>query len=307
MDVKSIFWNELHELKAGWQLAVFVLTLAGAGIVFIVPLGAFFDGHDAMPLNAAVLAAALVATWMTTRFVNKKPFVAVGLAVNAHTMRELVLGCLLGWLMLTAIFGIEYLSNDVKVAAAEVTFAEGLQMFVTALIFFALAAMAEEVLFRGYPFQTLARGIGVVPAMVLMSALFGAAHLRNPHASFFAFLNTVLVSAVLCLAYWRTRGLWLPFGIHLGWNFSQTVLYGFPTSGHHFAQFELTRLTQFGAEWTTGGEYGPEGGALATVTIVLCGVYLYYARSLRPHPGVVTLEREDEAVRFPLLPPRGTA
>lgn len=307
MDVRRIFWNEMKELRAGWQIAVFVLALAGASVVFVLPLVALVDVRDAMTMNAAFLAAALAATWIATRLVNKKPFVAVGLAVNKDTMRDLARGCLLGWLMVTAIFGVEYLSDDVKVVAADVSFAEGLQMFATGLTFFALAAMAEEVLFRGYPFQTLVRGIGVGPAVALMGVLFGAAHLRNPNASNFAFLNTVLVSAVFCLAYWRTRALWLPFGIHFGWNFSQTVLYGYPTSGIHFTQFELTRLTQYGAEWITGGNYGPEGGALATLTILLCGTYLYYARSLRPHPNVVTLEREDEAPRFPLLAPREDA
>ncbi len=294
MNLKQILWNDVNELRAGWQILVFVIALAGVSAVVVLPLVAFFEVRDAMTMNAAVLATALAATWIVTRFVNKKPFVAVGLAVNRYTMRELALGCLLGWLMLTAIFGIEYLSDDVKVVAAEVSFEEGSQMFVTAFIFFALAAMTEEVLFRGYPFQALVRGIGLVPAVVLVSVLFGAAHLRNPNVSIFAFFNTALVSAVFCLAYWRTRALWLPFGIHFGWNFSQTVLYGFPTSGHHFPKYELTRLTQFGAEWTTGGAYGPEGGALASLTIFLCGVYLYYAPSLRPHPDVVTLDRNEE-------------
>ena len=263
MNVQHLFRNELGELRAGWQIGLFLLAFGAMSLVLAAPLLAIAKSREPMLLNVAVLAASLLATWIVTRFVNKKPFTAVGLAVNKQTMRELGLGCLLGWLMLTGIFGVEYVLDHVKVAATELSAGDGLTVFFTAAAFFAVAAMTEEVLFRGYPFQALVRGIGFVPAMAVMGVLFGAAHLKNPNASLFGFINTVLVAFVFCLAYWRTRGLWLPFGIHFAWNFSQTAIYGFPTSGMHFTDFELTRLTQYGPEWLTGGAYGPEGGALA--------------------------------------------
>jgi hypothetical protein len=109
---------------------------------------------------------------------------------------------------------------------------------------------------------------------------------------------------MFCYAYWRTRGLWLPFGIHFAWNFSQTTFYGYPTSGIHFSNQELTRLIQFGPEWITGGMYGPEGGILATFAIVLCGVYCYYSKALQPQADVVTLERKEERLRFQMFESR---
>jgi membrane protease YdiL (CAAX protease family) len=298
MNLKHIFWNDIPELRAGWQIAVFVLALAVASLIVVVPLIALAKVQDAMVINVALGVALLAATGLVTRFVNRKPLTAVGLAINKHAMRQLGIGCLLGWLMLTAIFGIEYAQDHVKVAAAEISFAEGVQTFLVSLVFFAVAAMNEELLFRGYPFQALMRGIGFVPAAVVTGFLFGAAHLNNPNANVFGFINTVLVAWLFCFAYWRTRSLWLPFGIHFSWNFAQTTIYGFPTSGVHFSQYELTRLTQFGSEWVTGGAYGPEGGALATLVIVLCGVYVYFSRSLHPHPATPTLEREGETIRF---------
>lgn len=300
MNLRWIFRNRFNELRAGWQIALFLLALSLAALIVVVPLLTLVRTREAMVLNLALLVAVLAATWAVTRFVNRKPLTAVGLAVNGQALREFGLGCLLGWLMMTAIFGIEYLQDQVKVSVPEISLGEGVQAFGLALVFFAVAALNEEILFRGYPFQALMRGIGFSPAMLVSGVVFGAAHLQNPNASVFGFINTVLVACVFCLAYWRTRGLWLPFGIHFAWNFSQTTIYGFPTSGVHFAQLELTRLTQFGPEWVTGGAYGPEGGALATLTIVLCGVYLYFTRSLRPNPEVVTLEREGEEIRFVL-------
>jgi membrane protease YdiL (CAAX protease family) len=304
--MNRVFKNAFGELRAGWQIALFLVALAittGAIVAPLVLLGI----TDTMSLSAAALAGTLLATFVVTRFVNRKPLVAVGLAVKKHTMRELGVGCLIGWLMMTGIFGIEYVQGYVKVEAVELTFMQGVELFITASLFFCVAAMFEEVLFRGYLFQTLMRGIKFIPAVIAVGLFFGFAHIRNPNAQVVGVLNTVLVSVLFCFAYWRTRGLWLPFGIHFAWNFAQTTLYGFPTSGKHFSEYELTRLTQFGPEWITGGAYGPEGGVLATLMIVLCGAYVYFSRSLKPLEGTVTLEREDEDLQADMLERRKAA
>lgn len=300
MELKTIFKNQFDELRAGWQIALFVLAFAAISAAIVMPLTTFAGVKDAFALSAAMLVASLVASLLITKFMNRKTLAAVGLTLNKQGLRELGLGCLIGWLMMTGIFGIEYLLDYVKVVEAEVTLAQGIQTFFLSAAFFAVAAMFEEVLFRGYIFQTLARGVTVVPAMVIMAVLFGLAHLGNPNASAFGVLNTALVSMVFCLAYLRTRGLWLPFGIHFAWNFAQTTLYGFRTSGANFSTYELTRLTQFGPDWITGGAYGPEGGALATLAVVLCGIYLYLFPSLSASDDIATLERpgEDIGVQF---------
>ena len=294
MGSKPIFKNQYKELRAGWQIALFILLLAGASAACIAPAILLFEERDTQRLSVVTLMAVLLATYAATRFINRKPFSATGLALNRITMRQLGIGCLLGWLMMTAIFGVEYLFDYVKVVASEMSLPQMMQTVGLSLVLFAVAAMVEEVLFRGYLFQTLVRGVKFIPAVFIMGVLFGLSHLGNPNASAFGILNTVLVAAVFCLAYWRTRSLWLPFGIHFAWNFSQTTLYGYPTSGKHFSDYELTSFTQFGPEWLTGGAYGPEGGALATLLIVLCGVYLFFAESLKPAPGIAVLERDEE-------------
>ncbi len=293
MEWKPIFKNQHNELRAGWQIALFLLLWAVATAGTAAPF-IFLKRTDAFSLSLASLAGALIATYVAVKFINRKPFSAVGLAVNRHTMRHLGIGCLVGYLMMTGTFGIEYLLGYVTVVAVEITYLKALQTLAIALVFFSVAAMFEEVVFRGYPFQTLVRGIGFVPSIVVVGILFSAAHFRNPNANAFGLINIVLVSAVFSLAYWRTRSLWLPFGIHFAWNFSQTTLYGFPTSGIHFSQRELTRLTQFGPEWLTGGTFGPEGGAFATLMILLCGAFVYYSETLRPSPTQTILERDDE-------------
>ena len=42
----------------------------------------------------------------------------------------------------------------------------------------------------------------------------------NENASIFGIGNTMLWGVLLGFAYLRTRALWLPIGLHFGWNFA---------------------------------------------------------------------------------------
>ncbi len=144
----------------------------------------------------------------------------------------------------------------------------------------AIAAMLEEVAFRGYPFQRLVESWGPAWALVALNGLFGAVHLGNPHASGWGFLNTVAIGVVLGVAYLRTRALWLPWGIHFGWNATLGVAFGLPVSGT--LQFQtLVAGTATGPPWLTGGGYGIEASATGALVILLglAGVV-----ALTPHP-----------------------
>ena len=81
-------------------------------------------------------------------------------------------------------------------------------------------------------------------------------------------LNTVLIGVLLSVAYLRTRALWLPWGIHFGWNLTLGLLFGLPLSG--FRNYNLLRYTQaYGPTWLTGGKYGVEASMTGTCAIVL--------------------------------------
>jgi CAAX protease family protein len=143
-------------------------------------------------------------------------------------------------------------------------------------------ALAEELVFRGYPFQHLTSAIGAVPAVVAFSAFYGALHLQNPYASRWGAANSVLIGVLLSIAYLRTRALWLPWGIHVGWNLTMGFILGLPISG--FRVFNLWVYTEArGPNWMTGGEYGVEASASATVVLLL-GIVLIWILPLRELP-----------------------
>jgi len=127
-------------------------------------------------------------------------------------------------------------------------------------------------MFRGYPFQRLEEAIGAAGSISIFSLLFGAVHLTNPGASPLGLINTVAIGVVLAIAYLRTRALWLPWGIHFGWNVSLGLVLGLPVSGLRVFNVIL-HTTVKGPAWFTGGVYGIEA-SLPVAVAILAGMLL---------------------------------
>ena len=161
-----------------------------------------------------------------------------------------------------------------------------------------MAAINEEATFRGYPFQRLVESISPVGAIAITSALFGFMHLGNPHHTWISTINTMLVGIPFAIAYLRTRSLWMPVGMHFIWNFLMGYLLGLPVSGIIVTHSVFEARVQ-GPAWVTGAAYGPEGGVLATVVIVIATVYLSFSKS------IYTTEDMKALVHDP-VPPHGT-
>lgn len=140
---------------------------------------------------------------------------------------------------------------------------------------FLLVAIHEECLFRGYPFQRLTESWGAWPAQLGMALLFALAHWRNPGLTDairpLATLNIILAALMLGLCYLRTRSLALPIGLHLGWNWGQGCLFGFPVSGTTIVQGPWRPVGHGGPTWLTGGSFGLEGSILCTLAC-LCAI-----------------------------------
>jgi hypothetical protein len=155
-------------------------------------------------------------------------------------------------------------------------------------VLFTLAAAVEELLFRGYPLQSLAEGSRRWIAGLVLCILFTMGHVDNPDVTTVGITNIFLASVVLVILYFQTRRLWLPIAFHLSWNLSQSWLWGFDVSGIRISD-HLFIVTPNGPDLVTGGEFGLEGSILSAVVFVVF-VALSLARPLlHPTPGVAAL------------------
>jgi hypothetical protein len=143
-----------------------------------------------------------------------------------------------------------------------------------ALLLSILGATLEEILFRGLLFRLSETLIGTWGALAFTALFFGAAHAFNKGATIGSTVAIALEAGVLLgAAYAATGRLWLPIGLHIGWNFAEGGLYGMSVSGGS-ARPSLIHGTLQGPMFLTGGAFGPEASLVAVVVCLVPAAFL---------------------------------
>jgi membrane protease YdiL (CAAX protease family) len=149
--------------------------------------------------------------------------------------------------------------------------------------FMAAAAVTEELLFRGVLFRIVEERLGTWLALTLTGALFGLSHLTNPHASLWGALAIAIeAGGMLAAAYAATRNLWVPIGLHFGWNFAESGIFSTGVSGNDTKQ-GLLDATLSGPKLITGGDFGPEGSVYAVLFGLLAMIAFMWLARRRGH------------------------
>jgi hypothetical protein len=99
------------------------------------------------------------------------------------------------------------------------------------------------------------------------SLVFAMVHVLNPNVQPLAMVSLFVAGLLLACAYLVSRSLWLPIGLHIGWNLAEMHLLGFAGSGA--PEPALVRSVVTGPEVMTGGAFGPEGGLVGLAATVL--------------------------------------
>lgn len=245
------------------------------------------------PLLALLLIA--VFAWLLTAadHIEDHRVAALGLPRAKGWLKQFTIGCVLGFVL--TVLAIVPIAIWGHASARFRLSLHTLPRVGAVLLILLLGALAEELMFRGYPFQHLEQGIGAIGAIAVFSVMFGVVHLANPGASVWGLINTVLIGVLLSIAYLRTRALWLPWGIHFGWNFALGFLFGLPVSGIRLFNV-MVRTTASGSPWVTGGSYGLEASATAVV-VILTGIVMVWklplARLAQPASPLPETEYRD--------------
>lgn len=136
------------------------------------------------------------------------------------------------------------------------------------------AAIGEELISRGVLFRACEEALGTGWALLISSLFFGFAHAFNPHATVGTSLAIALEAGVMLgLLYVATRSLLACMGLHAGWNITQSLVFGVPTSGTQMHGLVASRLA--GPDWLSGGEFGAEASIVALIACSLVSVALF--------------------------------
>lgn len=291
MNLNQILYtSDGSRLRAGWRLAVQSAILLTIGFCISIPLftvlffldPAFVASYPNIQPELMLLAviaetfAVTLSVFLARRFLDKQSIESLGLTLNLQSLFDVLIGIALTLLQMGLIYVImsqmgwiifEGFAWDVDPL--------GIVIKNTLLFFliFILVGWSEELLSRGYHLQTIASGTNLLWGVILSSAVFSLIHISNTGANWASVAGIFFAGVLFAYAYVRTKQLWLPIGMHIGWNFFEGVVFGFPVSG--LDTYALTRITVQGPEIWTGGVFGPEAGLIVLPSLVL-GAFLIY-------------------------------
>ena len=276
-------------LRAGWRFLIQSVLFIVLMIVLSIPVGliAFYahgnvSGTAYFIVNMLVeLLGITVSVYIARRFLDKRSFKSLGFKLDKLVLLDILAGIVVTFVMMGSIFvmmqSLGWLKFESFAWTSEPVSNVILQ---TALFFFIFIIVGwnEELLFRGYQLQTIASGMNLFWGVVLSSIIFGLMHLGNLNAVWVSAVGIFFAGLFLAYGYVRTKQLWLSIGLHIGWNFFEGVVFGFPVSGLDI--YPLTHIQVSGPEIWTGGAFGPEAGLIVLPALALGTVLIYlYTRS----------------------------
>jgi membrane protease YdiL (CAAX protease family) len=251
-------------------VVVLVITLVQLQLLKYIPAA-----------GPAVLAVICLATYIAaSRLIERRT--PTELAAN-RALPEGAAGIALGFLLFAVVMAVLLAVGVYHPAGWGTT--NGLA---NGLFFAVMAGITEEILFRGLLFRLSSKIVGTWGALIFTSGLFGLAHKANPGATLASSVAIALEAGVLLgAAYVATQRLWLPIGLHIGWNFTEGPLFGMTLSGNKMTEGVL-RGSLSGPGILTGGAFGPEASMVAVVVCVAAALYFLWR--------VVKLQRAEPAM-----------
>lgn len=276
---------------AGVIIRIFIYAFfCWFGMLLLAPL--FYAAADTLiTFVAATFGAAAIANTVCMRIYERRSLAEVGFGWSGASARHLLIGAAASAaaaaliVLLPALLGLATWTRS-----AEQPSGWGTVAYTFVLLLFGV--VAEELMFRGYGFQLMVRRFGAFATLLPMGVLFAAAHSSNMNVSWIALVNTFLWGVALGWCVLLSGDLWLAVGIHAGWNMALPLL------GANLSGFSM-RVTGIELQWKvsplwSGGSYGPEGGLLSLVALLLLLAGLYKAPITRQRLALLAPEFPPE-------------
>lgn len=277
-------------LRAVWRLIgqAFFLLLAllffggiytGLGLLF----PALFDEIALIGSQTVSVISITLSVYLARRFLDHRSFASLGVALHHYALPDVAFGILIAGVLMAGVYAFLWLAGWLQyegLAWHTDPFQNVVSQTAVWLLVFLATGWQEELLARGYQLQNIAAGLNLPWGVILSSLVFSVLHLANPGAGWPSALGILAAGLFLAYGYVRTRSLWLPIGLHIGWNFFEGVVFGFQVSG--LETYRVIRATIDGPELITGGVFGPEAGLVVLPFLALGAslIYLYTGKRL---------------------------
>lgn len=221
-------------------------------------------------------------TWAFVRIVDRRRLRTLGIERRPGWVLQFGKGVGLAFVILLGVFLLSLATGSLELRgfmrpAPDTSSVGG--YLVGALIAFFMVGFYEELMFRGYVLQVLNERAGRTASIVVSSIVFALMHGANPGADVMAIVNVTAVGVLLSVLYFRTGSLWMPIGLHFGWNFLLGYVFTLPVSG--LPMRGILDVVEVAGPGGAAGKYGPESSIVTTLALGIWAVWLIVRRARR--------------------------
>lgn len=238
----------------------------------------------------AFIVLVVVFVFFLDRFTRKE----VGISISLKSIFLFIGGCLLSSFIISLVFGILWQFKSIVVVnfywEQYDVFSEKLQdiIMTNAILCFGIA-FQEELFTRAYFILNL-KWTKPIISILVSAIIFSLMHFYFD-SSFFekdksiiilSFINLTFLGIIYGYYFYKIGDLWFLIGMHFAWNFTLSSVYGLNLGGEQSRGIFVTAFQ--GSPILSGGEFGPEGGIVVTIGLVLLMIIMYFI--LRKVPAV---------------------
>ncbi len=217
-----------------------------------------------------------ISVFLATRIFDDTNIQDMGLRLGRGVLLDFLAGFGIASLLLFIEFCLHLGFGEIRIAGGAWDVMPVSAVFsnlVICLVIFLFVGWSEELLSRGFHLRLLSKGFNRPLGILISSVIFSYLHHSNPDMTAGSYIQIFLFGIVCCLAFLRSGTLWLPMGIHAGWDFFVVVFWGSPISGLRI--FHLMNIQTIPGVASSGFIL-----QLAVLIIMVVLIYFYtYGRS----------------------------
>ena len=264
------------ERKRSVTLAILlgiILVIIVQTIVTEVP-NLFISNIGAQEVTALfVNIFVIIAILLFSRYFENRSVASFGLTAR-HTLKNIGIGLLTGFVFLLFVFLVNLFFGSIKVSFHLESIS---WLYVIASFFgFLFQGTMEEVVCRGFIMNTVSAKMNVWMGVIINSIIFTALHGVNDSVTALAIFNLFLASLILSFIFYLSDNLLLVGAFHAIWNFLLGPFFGVPVSGLHIYSSVIQTDPVTDKALINGGGFGFEGGLGLTIGAVLMLIVLFY-------------------------------
>ncbi|MCE5221073.1 MAG: CPBP family intramembrane metalloprotease [Clostridium sp.] len=296
----KVLKNDINQIRSGWKIGIlflsfiittlivsFIFTMVYSWIIvtknpeilsdpkYVNHIRDQFSGMSNFPAVCLELIQCICLIFFVILFWkmwDRRKIKDIGFTNIKSSWKDLCIGLLIGALSFTIVAIILLSTKSVELvnSFSQPNFSKAL---ILQLVIFIFVGINEELFSRGYCMTILKQTKKSWAPIVVSSIIFALMHSMNAGISLIAYINLFLFGISMGYLFIKTKNIWMCIGYHITWNYFQGDVFGFLVSGN--VTDSIYTIKTLSPNIINGGSFGPEGGLVVTILLVITILIIY--------------------------------